>query len=128
MRALLSGFGTLGRYSERVSGPLQEPVKRASVAEPCLVAQHAARRRVAPQGLHGERPGRERDVLRRSLARADPRALVAVLGSPAVEPPAVGELVGDGLGELVALDDGDPRGWAQPVEVRPARGAGVGDV
>src|SRR5207248_1666099 len=93
------------------------------------VADHAPAGRVAPQRLDAERARGEGDVLRRGLAAAgDPRALVAVLRSAAVQPPAVGELVGDGPRELVALDDGDPSGRAEAVEVRPAGPSGVRDV
>ena len=59
---------------------------------------------VRPGRLHGERAGRERDVLRASRTLADPGTFVGVLLSRGVPPAAEGILVGDRLRELVSLD------------------------
>jgi hypothetical protein len=61
------------------------------------IREHAAARAavegIAPQRLHREHAGGERDVRRSALPRGDPGALVAVLGAAGVQPTGARELV-----------------------------------
>src|SRR5260370_9330463 len=99
-------------------------------------ATGAAVEGIAPERLHRERAGGERDVRRGTLARRDPGALVAVLRAGRVQPTGARELVGDRLAHFMPADDGDAGVRAESVEVgttAPAcvgavRRIGVGDV
>src|SRR5438128_792219 len=107
----------------RVSGEVTPLSIEVFGVPPLWVADDAAAgvvvEDVAPKRLHCERSARKRDVLRRSLpVPRDPRAFVGILCAGAVVPPGARVLVGDRLGQLVPLDDGYPRGRAEPVEVR----------
>src|ERR1700693_2094412 len=86
---------------------------------------------VGPGRLDREGSRPERDVLRGSLTRADPGALVAGLVARAVGPAPGGKLVGDGFGVLVTLHDRDPverAGRACVDEILTARASGIGNV
>src|SRR5712691_4460573 len=91
-------------------GIMPGPIRLIEAPCPLRVRDHAATRAavegVAPQRLDRVRRARaEGHVLGRSLPRADPCTLVAVLGTRAVNPTGAGERVGDGLGVLVSADD-----------------------
>src|SRR5439155_26158354 len=89
--------------------PRPPPGLRSQSTCASLIGQDAASASavegVAPQRLDGIAAGAECDVGGRSLAGADPGALVAVLSAAAVEPTAVGIRVRDRLGILVAAHD-----------------------
>src|SRR5258708_20355599 len=72
---------------------------------------------IAPERLHGERAGGERDVRRGTLARRDPGALVAVLRAGGVQPTGARELIGDRLAHFMSAHHGDAAVRAQPVAV-----------
>src|SRR5260370_13781492 len=83
---------------------------------------------IAPERLHRERPGGERDVRRGTLARRDPGALVAVLRAGGVQPTGARELIGDRLAHFMSADDADARVTAESVEVRATTRACVSHV
>src|SRR5260370_14218115 len=83
---------------------------------------------IAPERLHRERAGGERDVRRGTLARGDPCALVAVLRAAGVQPTNARELVGDRLAHFMPADDGDAGIRAESVEVGATARACVSDV
>src|SRR5258708_448817 len=83
---------------------------------------------IAPQRLHRERAGGERDVRRGTLARGNPGALVAVLRAGGVQPTGARELVGDRLAHFMPADDGDASVRAESVEVGATARACVSDV
>src|SRR6476620_4732700 len=87
---------------------------------------------VGPGGLHGEGAGGQREVERAAAGtRGDPGTLVGVFRAGGVGPAAGRVLVGDGLGVLVAVHDGDAVLQARAAgvdEVLAAGGAQVGDV
>src|SRR5260370_7120266 len=72
---------------------------------------------IAPERLHRERAGGERDVRRGTLARRDPGALVTVLRAAGVQPTGARELVGDRLAHFMPADNGDAGVRAESVEV-----------
>src|SRR5260370_16030100 len=83
---------------------------------------------IAPERLHRERPGGERDDSRGPLARRDPGALVAVRRAGGVPPTGARELIGDRLAHFMSADDGDAGVRAESVEVGATTRACVSDV
>ncbi len=91
-------------------------------------ATGAAVEGIAPERLHRERAGGERDVRRGTLARRDPGALVAVLRAGGVQPTGARELIGDRLAHFMPADDRDAGVRAESVEVGATARACVSDV
>src|SRR5260370_27312368 len=83
---------------------------------------------IAPERLHRERAGGERDVRRGTLPRRDPGALVAVLRAGGVQPTGARELIGDRLAHFMTANDGDAGVRAESVEVGATARACVSDV
>src|SRR5260370_23094538 len=91
---------------------------------------------IAPERLHRERAGGERDVRRGTLPRRDPGALVAVLRAGGVQPTGARALIGDRLAHFMTANDGDASVRAGSVDggataracVSDVRQIGVGDV
>src|SRR5580704_5935483 len=84
---------------------------------------------VRPHPLNREDAGRERDVLNTAASRCHPGAEVADLLAIACRPAARRELIGDGFGVLMALNDGDSIELIARIhQPRTAAGAGVRDV
>src|SRR5258708_16786009 len=83
---------------------------------------------IAPERLHRERAGGERDVRRGTVARGDPCACVAVLRAARVQPASGWELVGDRLAHFMPADNGDAGVRAESVEVGATARACVSDV
>src|SRR5260370_4675852 len=83
---------------------------------------------IAPERLHRERAGGERDVRRGTLPRRDPGALVAVLRAGGVQPTGARELIGDRLAHFMTANDGDAGVRAESGEVGATARACVSDV